>query len=238
METVGQRIAAARGAKGLTQTELAEAIGRTYQQVSAWERSDTALRTPNLYAVAQALKVRPEWIRTGDGPISSVISMATGAGKTSAAMATMLGQILAGSMTPGYGARIKKALKEAGLEPPTAMERLQISKKRLALLEKEEEEPTPAELMAIAMETGTNIRWIATGRSLPKNDEAHEADAPYRETPTFDRGLLARALRAALSAGPKAPAERLVDAAIDAYEIASKPGRSEKIEELVKALLL
>lgn len=69
METVGQRISAARGAKGWTQEELASAIGRQYQQVSGWERSNTQLRMTNLYAVSQALGVRPEWIRSGKGPM-------------------------------------------------------------------------------------------------------------------------------------------------------------------------
>ena len=239
MTTLVERLNAAIEAKGLSRRGLAKLAGVHPNTLNGWFSGATKNpQEDQLQVVAKVLGVTYEWLRAGSGPMNVSISIATGSGKSSTAMTVALGQILVAAMTPGCGARIKKAREEADLSPLAAAERFQISKKRLAQLEKEEEEPTPMELMAIAMETGTNIRWIATGRSLPTNDEAHETVTSFREPPAFDRRLLARALRAALSAGPNASPERLVDATIDAYELASKPGRSEKVEELVKALLL
>jgi len=51
----------------MTQGDLAKAVGKAYQQVSAWERGDKGLRAANLHAVAKALDVSPEWLQTGRG---------------------------------------------------------------------------------------------------------------------------------------------------------------------------
>lgn len=66
---MGERIVAARGALGITQQQLAAKLGKTYQQVSAWERGDSALRAKNLHAIAEALEITPQWLRTGEGPM-------------------------------------------------------------------------------------------------------------------------------------------------------------------------
>lgn len=70
---MGQRIAKARGAKGWTQADLAKAIGKKPQQVSAWERDEGQPRAANLSALADALGVRPEWLVLGQEPRTAEI---------------------------------------------------------------------------------------------------------------------------------------------------------------------
>jgi hypothetical protein len=62
------------------------------------------------------------------------------------------------------------------------------------------------------------------------------AAAPY-QTSGLDRGLLSRALAAALAFRPRRGPDRLAAAITDAYDMASKPGNAGKMEDLVKALL-
>lgn len=72
MQTIGDRIALARDAKGWDQKSLAQAIGSTPQQVSMWESG--ARKTPRIQALvklASALEVRVEWLKHGTGPMEA-----------------------------------------------------------------------------------------------------------------------------------------------------------------------
>jgi transcriptional regulator with XRE-family HTH domain len=51
----GQRLAALRQERGLTQTQLAEKLGTTQRVITYWERGSVALRADQLAALAQAL---------------------------------------------------------------------------------------------------------------------------------------------------------------------------------------
>ena len=53
--TLGEKIAAARKAAGLTQERLAEKLDVTYQAVSTWERNENVPDTKKLAALAEAL---------------------------------------------------------------------------------------------------------------------------------------------------------------------------------------
>ncbi len=59
---VGERIRALRKYKGMTQSQLAEAIGVTYQQVQKYEKGATAITVERLYQIAEALSVAPSEI--------------------------------------------------------------------------------------------------------------------------------------------------------------------------------
>ncbi len=56
---IGRRIKALRKRAGLSQSQLAEAIGVTYQQVQKYEKGSTALTVERLYQIAEALSVSP-----------------------------------------------------------------------------------------------------------------------------------------------------------------------------------
>lgn len=49
-----------------TQSDLGSAIGRSYNQISAWETGDGNLRAPSLTLLAGALGVTVTWLRDGD----------------------------------------------------------------------------------------------------------------------------------------------------------------------------
>lgn len=66
---MGERIVIARASQGLTQADLAERLGKSYQQVSQWERDEGVPRAKNLGALAEALGIEMEWLRTGAGPM-------------------------------------------------------------------------------------------------------------------------------------------------------------------------
>ena len=68
-ETIAQRLLAARAAAKLTQSELAEAAGTQWQQISRWERGAAQPRVKATGALAHALGVCELWLRTGDGPM-------------------------------------------------------------------------------------------------------------------------------------------------------------------------
>lgn len=56
----GQRIAEARRTVGMTQVQLAAALGVTQQLVSAWERGQSAPRDERRAQVARILGVTPD----------------------------------------------------------------------------------------------------------------------------------------------------------------------------------
>ncbi|UZR29057.1 XRE family transcriptional regulator [Methylococcus mesophilus] len=69
METIGERIAFARKAAGLSQEELGAKLGVTKAAVSNWETGATKSPTPdNVLGVAKATGYRIEWLITGKEP--------------------------------------------------------------------------------------------------------------------------------------------------------------------------
>jgi SOS-response transcriptional repressor LexA len=73
METMSDRIRAARRAANLTQEQLGAAIGVTKSAVSHWETGNVSdIRGDLLLRAATTLGVEPEWLRNGAGPRSAV----------------------------------------------------------------------------------------------------------------------------------------------------------------------
>lgn len=68
MQTIGDRIKAAREAAGLTQQQLADAVqaGGGRQQVSNWENSCRTPRRDALERIAEACGVTPGWLMFGE----------------------------------------------------------------------------------------------------------------------------------------------------------------------------
>lgn len=54
---VGRRVYMRRNAAGVTQRQLADAIGVTYQQLQKYERGENRIGPSRLYGIAQALGV-------------------------------------------------------------------------------------------------------------------------------------------------------------------------------------
>jgi DNA-binding XRE family transcriptional regulator len=64
--TFGERLKRARLAAGMTQQELADACGLTNAMISKCESGLTdAVLAPNLFAMADALRVDARWLMTG-----------------------------------------------------------------------------------------------------------------------------------------------------------------------------
>ncbi len=59
----------------MTQADLAKAIGKAPQQVSAWERDEGIPRHANLSALVKALNIRREWLLLGIGPMQAEVAM-------------------------------------------------------------------------------------------------------------------------------------------------------------------
>lgn len=68
-DTIGKRIIHARGVLGWTQEDLAQKLGKAYQQVSVWERDESTPRAKNLHLLAKTLGVEVPWIEKGIGPM-------------------------------------------------------------------------------------------------------------------------------------------------------------------------
>ena len=65
MQKVGEQIAALRKAKGLTQSDLGERLGVTFQAVSKWERGETLPDTAILPDLAGVLETTVDHILMG-----------------------------------------------------------------------------------------------------------------------------------------------------------------------------
>lgn len=63
---MGQRIASARRAKNLTQEQLAELSGVSYQTISSAELNKKSLRAENIIRISQALGVSTDYLLTGN----------------------------------------------------------------------------------------------------------------------------------------------------------------------------
>ena len=64
MKRVGNQIALLRKSKGLTQSELGERLGISFQAVSKWERGVTLPDTAILVDLAQILETSVDYILT------------------------------------------------------------------------------------------------------------------------------------------------------------------------------
>ena len=69
---VGQRIKAARKLQKLTQTDLADGIGVSYQQVQKYEKGDNRVSTSTLYEIAKCLGVSMAYFYEGLDPSSNL----------------------------------------------------------------------------------------------------------------------------------------------------------------------
>lgn len=68
METsIGERIARARSAQGMTQTELAECCELSPTQISRYEGGRASPRSATVGKIAAALNVPFDWLWAGDG---------------------------------------------------------------------------------------------------------------------------------------------------------------------------
>ena len=65
-DTLGKRLLQARSASGMTQGELAEAVGITQPSYSALER-DISKSTSKIGSLARLLGVDAYWLETGEG---------------------------------------------------------------------------------------------------------------------------------------------------------------------------
>lgn len=67
--TLGRRIIEARKMRGISQSELARAIGVSRPAVSQWESDKTEPTRERLLKIAAVTKVNALWLATGEGPI-------------------------------------------------------------------------------------------------------------------------------------------------------------------------
>ena len=71
IKTVGNQIAMLRKQKGLTQNELGERLGVSFQAVSKWERGETLPDTAILLDLAEVLETTVDYILTGGSKVLS-----------------------------------------------------------------------------------------------------------------------------------------------------------------------
>lgn len=57
---VGTRLRELRRSRGLSQTDIGQAVGVTPQQIQKYERGTNRISAPMLYAMAQSLEVTPD----------------------------------------------------------------------------------------------------------------------------------------------------------------------------------
>lgn len=69
MKNVGNQIAVLRKEKGLTQAELGERLGISFQAVSKWERGETLPDTAILLDLAEVLGTSVDYILTGGSQV-------------------------------------------------------------------------------------------------------------------------------------------------------------------------
>ena len=64
-QRIGQRVRERRIVMGLSQTELADGLGITFQQLQKYEKGHNRIAAGRLYGCAQLLGVRPEYFFEG-----------------------------------------------------------------------------------------------------------------------------------------------------------------------------
>ena len=60
-QAVGERIRSRRVLRGLTQDQLGEALGISYQQIQKYETGANRVSAGRLYLIAQTLQISPGW---------------------------------------------------------------------------------------------------------------------------------------------------------------------------------
>ncbi|MCH7421279.1 helix-turn-helix transcriptional regulator [Shewanella sp. MM_2022_3] len=68
---IGQRIKAAREKQKLSQEELGDLMGVSFQSVQQWESGKTTPRTTRMRKLATVLKTSPNWLQFGMGQSTS-----------------------------------------------------------------------------------------------------------------------------------------------------------------------
>jgi len=146
LEEVGQRIAAARLAAGLTQRELAESVGTSLGRVDRYElgRSDPA---EHLERIAKVPRRSTRWLLTGSDP-----------DETDEAMLAALGH------------RVQEARHAAGLTESELAAKLGVDEEKVARYESGQEDASTV-LDSIAQATGSSRAWLGG-----ENDEPDELD--------------------------------------------------------------
>ncbi|MFM2484433.1 LexA family protein [Celerinatantimonas yamalensis] len=71
MNTLYERLKGCRTHAGLTQQQLAKAVGVSHVTISQWERGDTTPKGSNLYQLAKVLNCSAEWLLYGLGEMPS-----------------------------------------------------------------------------------------------------------------------------------------------------------------------
>ncbi|MCD7819063.1 MAG: helix-turn-helix domain-containing protein [Lachnospiraceae bacterium] len=66
MNGFAERLAAARRQNGMTQNEVAERLGVSFQAVSLWERGETSPDIEKLVELASVFQVSADWLLTGN----------------------------------------------------------------------------------------------------------------------------------------------------------------------------
>lgn len=121
---VGARIRLIRKDRGMSQGELADALGITFQQVQKYERGFNRISASKMFEASKALGVDPAWFFQG------LDDLPTGAGPDEEAIRTMLGtdegrkllSIAAHLPSPILGAHLHLMHMEVGALAATAVD--------------------------------------------------------------------------------------------------------------------
>lgn len=71
---IGKLIRKQRRLRDMTQSDLAEQIGTTWQTVSKWETGYIQISAPKLFEVANALGMSIQWLYPVSAPASKVVT--------------------------------------------------------------------------------------------------------------------------------------------------------------------
>lgn len=136
IKAMGLRIKALRRERGLSQTELAEQLGKSLRCVQKYEKGETDMSLSVVSDIARALSVSPACILGED------------CGKE---------EVMAGVK---LGERIRAIRKNAGCSQKEFCSQLGIPQSTLSAYETDRMQPTVATLIHIATEFNVSIDWI------------------------------------------------------------------------------
>ncbi len=71
MDTLGERMKSAREAAGVSQTQLADAIGTRPNVIWRYENNENEPRSKRLREIARIIRCDPDWLLTGEEPVDS-----------------------------------------------------------------------------------------------------------------------------------------------------------------------
>lgn len=146
IKATGLRIKALRRERGLSQTELAEKIGKSLRCVQKYEKGETDMSLSVVNEIARALSVSPACILGEDY------------GKE---------EVMAGVK---LGERIRAIRKNAGCSQKEFCSQLGIPQSTLSAYETDRMQPTVATLIHIATEFNVSIDWICGLDNSPANE--------------------------------------------------------------------